>query len=71
VTYEQRTLDGVAFAAANPPDAKEKGAGDSDADQDSVDITELREGCDSPKEVDGTRNDRGRGDQQSDLQGDN
>jgi hypothetical protein len=71
VTYEQRALNGVALAATNPPDAKEEGAGDSDADQDSVDITELREGCDSPEEVDRARDDRGRGDQQSDLQVDN
>jgi hypothetical protein len=71
VTYKQRALNGVTLATTNTPDTKEKGAGDSNANQDSVDITELREGCDSPEEVDGTRNDRGRGDQQSDLQGDN
>jgi len=52
VTYEQRAFDGIALAAANSPNTQEESTGDSNADQDSIDITELRESGDSPKEVD-------------------
>ena len=48
VTYEQRAFDGVTLAAADSPDTEEEGAGDSNSDQDSIDITELRESGDSP-----------------------
>ncbi|KAH0389233.1 hypothetical protein KCU92_g139, partial [Aureobasidium melanogenum] len=38
-----RAFDGIALAAANSPNTEEESTGDSNADQDSIDITELRE----------------------------
>lgn len=52
MTYKQRAFDRITLTAADSPNTQEEGTGDSNADQDSIDVTELRESGDSPKEVD-------------------
>ena len=69
VGEEQRRLDRVAAPAADAPRAQDHGRGDRDADQDGVDVVELRELRDAPEEVDGARDGGGREDKEGDLDG--
>jgi len=67
-THKERAFHGVASAAANAPSAEEEGAGDGDTNENGVDVADLGKGCDSPQEINRTRDDRGGSDEKADLQ---
>ena len=66
-TYKQGRLDRVAARAYDAPSTEENSCGDGCADEDSIDIADLRKGGDAPEEIDGGGNDRGRGNEETNL----
>ena len=51
VCEQERALDRVSFTAANTPGAEEYGAGDCDADQSCINVSDLWKTSNPPKEV--------------------
>lgn len=52
-TYQQGRLHRVAARACDTPPSQKDSCGDGSADEDGIDVADLREGGDAPKEVHG------------------
>ena len=67
LSYQQRRFDRIAPRTDDAPPTEENGSGDGHSDEDGVDIADLGECGDAPKEVDGSGDDGGGRDQETNL----